>query len=163
MSDLPGYDFAIQALSGLMSITGPVEGPPCKVGVAVDRRADRPVRGRGGAGLPARPRSAPATATPSTWPCSTAPWPPRSTWSRRYLTSGSVPPRQGNAHLQIVPYQLFATADDWLVAGRRQRRPVAALLPGGRAAGPGRRRALRHQHGAGATTGPSWCRWWSRC
>ena len=33
-SDLPGYDFAIQALSGLMSITGPVEGPPCKVGVA---------------------------------------------------------------------------------------------------------------------------------
>src|SRR5262249_37260666 len=35
MSDLPGYDFAVQALSGLMSITGPVEGPPCKVGVAV--------------------------------------------------------------------------------------------------------------------------------
>src|SRR6185312_7390870 len=35
MSDLPGYDFAIQGLSGLMSITGPVEGPPCKVGVAV--------------------------------------------------------------------------------------------------------------------------------
>src|SRR5205814_4284053 len=35
LSDLPGYDFAVQALSGLMSITGPVEGPPCKVGVAV--------------------------------------------------------------------------------------------------------------------------------
>src|SRR5258707_14012696 len=35
LSDLPGYDFAIQALSGLMSITGPVEGPPSKVGVAV--------------------------------------------------------------------------------------------------------------------------------
>src|ERR1043165_2298536 len=34
-SDLPGYDFAIQALSGLMSITGPVEGPPSKVGDAV--------------------------------------------------------------------------------------------------------------------------------
>src|SRR5262249_37451236 len=33
--DLPGYDFASQAMSGLMSITGPVEGPPCKVGVAV--------------------------------------------------------------------------------------------------------------------------------
>src|SRR5262245_59591303 len=33
--DLPGYDFAIQAMSGLMAITGPVEGPPCKVGVAV--------------------------------------------------------------------------------------------------------------------------------
>src|SRR5439155_6157529 len=35
MRDVPGYDFAIQALSGLMSITGPVDGPPCKVGVAV--------------------------------------------------------------------------------------------------------------------------------
>src|SRR5207249_926816 len=34
-SELPGYDFAIQALSGLMSITGPADGPPCKVGVAV--------------------------------------------------------------------------------------------------------------------------------
>src|ERR1700730_11058882 len=32
-----------------------------------------------------------------------------------YLTSGQVPKRQGNAHLQIVPYQAFQTADDWLV------------------------------------------------
>src|SRR5207248_3962189 len=35
LREVPGYDFAIQALSGLMSITGPVAGPPCKVGVAV--------------------------------------------------------------------------------------------------------------------------------
>src|SRR5438874_1678279 len=35
LSDLPGYDFAIQALSGLMNITGPMQGPPSKVGVAV--------------------------------------------------------------------------------------------------------------------------------
>src|SRR5262249_55123969 len=35
LRDVPGYDFAVQALSGLMNITGPVEGPPCKVGVAV--------------------------------------------------------------------------------------------------------------------------------
>src|SRR5437660_4288228 len=34
LRDAPGYDFAVQALSGLMSITGPAEGPPCKVGVA---------------------------------------------------------------------------------------------------------------------------------
>ena len=33
--DEPGYDFAIQAESGLMGITGPVDGPPYKVGVAV--------------------------------------------------------------------------------------------------------------------------------
>jgi crotonobetainyl-CoA:carnitine CoA-transferase CaiB-like acyl-CoA transferase len=35
--------------------------------------------------------------------------------AQAYLTSGTLPPRQGNAHLQIVPYQLFATADSWLV------------------------------------------------
>jgi len=35
--------------------------------------------------------------------------------AQAYLTSGTVPPRQGNAHLQIVPYQLFATADSWIV------------------------------------------------
>ena len=35
--------------------------------------------------------------------------------AQAYLSSGEVPPRQGNAHLQIVPYQLFATADGWLV------------------------------------------------
>jgi crotonobetainyl-CoA:carnitine CoA-transferase CaiB-like acyl-CoA transferase len=32
--DRPGYDFAIQAESGLMAITGPADGAPCKVGVA---------------------------------------------------------------------------------------------------------------------------------
>ena len=35
--------------------------------------------------------------------------------AQAYLSSGEAPPRQGNAHLQIVPYQLFATADSWLV------------------------------------------------
>jgi crotonobetainyl-CoA:carnitine CoA-transferase CaiB-like acyl-CoA transferase len=32
-----------------------------------------------------------------------------------YLVSGQVPPRPGNAHLQIVPYAVFAAADGWLV------------------------------------------------
>jgi crotonobetainyl-CoA:carnitine CoA-transferase CaiB-like acyl-CoA transferase len=32
-----------------------------------------------------------------------------------YLANGQMPARQGNAHLQIVPYQLFATADSYLV------------------------------------------------
>ena len=33
--DRPGYDFIIQAEGGIMSITGPIEGPPYKVGVAI--------------------------------------------------------------------------------------------------------------------------------
>src|SRR5262249_40182177 len=35
--------------------------------------------------------------------------------AQAYLTSGTVPPRQGNAHLQIVPYEAFQTADEWLI------------------------------------------------
>jgi len=51
-----------------------------------------------------------------------------------YLTGGAVPPRQGNAHLQIVPYQAFLTADDWLILavgndGQWQRFCTAAERP----------------------------------
>ncbi|GAA4863993.1 CaiB/BaiF CoA transferase family protein [Saccharopolyspora rosea] len=34
-ADLPGYDFVVQAVGGLMSITGDADGPPTKVGVAL--------------------------------------------------------------------------------------------------------------------------------
>jgi crotonobetainyl-CoA:carnitine CoA-transferase CaiB-like acyl-CoA transferase len=43
-ADLPGYDFLVQASSGLMSITGPAGGEPTKVGVALVDDADRAVR-----------------------------------------------------------------------------------------------------------------------
>src|SRR5205085_4856126 len=51
-----------------------------------------------------------------------------------FLTKGTLPARQGNAHLQIVPYQLFATADSWLVLavgndGQWQRFCKAARRP----------------------------------
>src|SRR5262249_36765267 len=35
--------------------------------------------------------------------------------AQAFLTSGAVPQRQGNAHLQIVPYQAFPTADSWII------------------------------------------------
>jgi crotonobetainyl-CoA:carnitine CoA-transferase CaiB-like acyl-CoA transferase len=114
LSGLPGYDFAVQALSGLMSITGPVEGPPCKVGVAV---TDVQTGLYGAiaimACLHARARSGHGYAIDlALLDCAVA---GQVNLAQAYLTSGAVPPRQGNAHLQIVPYQLFATADGWLV------------------------------------------------
>jgi crotonobetainyl-CoA:carnitine CoA-transferase CaiB-like acyl-CoA transferase len=114
MSELPGYDFAIQALSGLMSITGPVEGPPCKVGVA----ATDVLTGLNAAVavlacLHARAQSGHGYAIDlALLDCAVA---AQVNLAQAYLTSGQVPPRQGNAHFQIVPYQTFATADDWLV------------------------------------------------
>jgi len=35
--------------------------------------------------------------------------------AQAYLTSGTEPRRQGNAHLQIVPYEAFATKDGWII------------------------------------------------
>ena len=35
--------------------------------------------------------------------------------AQSFVTTGKVPPRQGNAHAQIVPYEAFASADGWLV------------------------------------------------
>jgi crotonobetainyl-CoA:carnitine CoA-transferase CaiB-like acyl-CoA transferase len=114
LSELPGYDFAIQALSGLMSITGPAEGPPCKVGVAVtDVLAGLYAAVAVLACVHAREKSAHGYAIDlALLDCAVA---AQVNLAQAYLTSGEVPPRQGNAHLQIVPYQLFATADSWLV------------------------------------------------
>jgi crotonobetainyl-CoA:carnitine CoA-transferase CaiB-like acyl-CoA transferase len=114
MSELPGYDFAIQALCGLMSITGPVAGPPSKVGVAVtDVLTGLNAAVAVLACLHARQQSDHGYAIDlALLDCAVA---AQVNLAQAYLSSGSVPPRQGNAHLQIVPYQAFATADDWLV------------------------------------------------
>src|SRR5207253_1338698 len=114
MSDLPGYDFAIQALSGLMSVTGPAEGPPSKVGVAVtDVLTGLYAAIAVLACLEARRSSGHGYAIDlALLDCAVA---AQVNLVQAFLTSGVVPPRQGNAHLQIVPYQLFATAVSWLV------------------------------------------------
>jgi crotonobetainyl-CoA:carnitine CoA-transferase CaiB-like acyl-CoA transferase len=114
MRDLPGYDFAIQALSGLMSITGPVEGPPCKVGVAVtDVLTGLYAAVAILACLQARHQSGHGYAIDlALLDCAIA---AQVNLAQAYLTGGAVPARQGNAHLQIVPYQLFATQDGWIV------------------------------------------------
>jgi crotonobetainyl-CoA:carnitine CoA-transferase CaiB-like acyl-CoA transferase len=114
LRDLPGYDFAAQALSGLMSITGPPEGPPCKVGVAAtDVLTGLYAAVAVLACLRARERSGHGYAVDlALLDCAVA---AQVNVAQAYLTGGAVPPRQGNAHLQIVPYQLFPTADGWLV------------------------------------------------
>lgn len=114
LAGLPGYDFAIQGMSGLMHITGPVEGPPSKVGVAITDV----VTGLYAAiailaCVRARQTSGHGYAIDlSLLDCAVA---SQVNVAQAYLTSGTVPPRQGNAHLQIVPYQAFPTADDWLI------------------------------------------------
>jgi crotonobetainyl-CoA:carnitine CoA-transferase CaiB-like acyl-CoA transferase len=114
LKDAPGYDFAIQAMSGLMSITGPPEGPPYKVGVALaDILTGLYAATAILACLHARQSSSHGYAIDlALLDCALA---AQVNVAQAYLTSGVVPERQGNAHLQIVPYQLFETADGYLV------------------------------------------------
>ncbi|MCE9563968.1 MAG: CoA transferase [Planctomycetes bacterium] len=113
LRDAPGYDFAIQAMSGLMGITGPIEGPPYKVGVALaDILTGLYASTAILACLRARERSSHGYAIDlGLLDCALA---SQVNVAQAYLTSGKVPPRQGNAHLQIVPYELFETADGYL-------------------------------------------------
>jgi crotonobetainyl-CoA:carnitine CoA-transferase CaiB-like acyl-CoA transferase len=104
-SGRPGYDFVAQAESGLMSLTGPEDGPPYKVGVALvdvlaglhatagilaalhggeGGRVEVPLLDAGLAGLV--------------------------NVAQNTLVTGVEPGRFGNAHPNIVPYQDFATA-----------------------------------------------------
>lgn len=109
-----GYDAAIQALGGLMSITGEADGPPQKVGVAV---ADLMTGMYAVAGVLAALRHAEATGigqhidlalldTQVGWLANQA---------MNYLVGGSVPVRKGSAHPNIVPYQVLPTADGHLM------------------------------------------------
>jgi crotonobetainyl-CoA:carnitine CoA-transferase CaiB-like acyl-CoA transferase len=113
-AQLPGYDYVVQGMGGLMSITGERDdllgGGPQKVGVAVadimtglyatvailaalTHRADT---GQGQAiDLALLDTQVAAIAT----------------MGLNYLSSGVVPAREGNAHANIVPYQVFRARD----------------------------------------------------
>lgn len=113
-SDRAGYDFAIQALSGYMAITGPEAGPPTKVGVAVtDVLTGLYAANAIQAALIGRITSRKGTHIDmALMDCAVA---SQVNLLQAFLLTKKPAKRQGNAHLQIVPYELFATADNWLV------------------------------------------------
>jgi len=110
----PGYDVALQGITGIMSVTGEPDGSPMKVGVAwIDvltgltaavgvlaalRERDRSGQGQHidlalfDVGLMAMVNQA-----------------------QRYLSTREPPNRMGTLHPQIVPYQAFQAADAWFI------------------------------------------------
>lgn len=109
-----GYDFVIQAMSGLMSVTGEPDGQPQKVGVAltdvmtglyavIGILAAVSERERSGLGqhidLSLLDVGVAAMANQA----------------MNYLASGTAPTRMGNAHPNIVPYQVLPTRDGHVV------------------------------------------------
>ena len=101
----PGYDFVAQAESGLMSITGPAEGPPFKAGVAlVDVLAGLHAAVAIAAGIGA------GTGARIEVPLLDAGLAGLVNVAQNALVTGQAPQRHGNAHPNIVPYQDFETA-----------------------------------------------------
>ena len=114
MRDMPGYDFMIQAMGGIMSITGEPEGEPMKVGVAV---ADL-FTGQNAviailAALQARTLTGEGQHLDISLFDSQLGW--LANVASSYLVSGNLPKRYGNAHANIVPYQSFRASDGWFV------------------------------------------------
>lgn len=109
-----GYDFAIQGLGGLMGVTGAANGEPQKVGVAV---ADLFTGMYATVAILAALRHRDATGEGQVIDMALldAQVAMLANLGSHYLVGGEVPPRQGNAHANIVPYQVFAVADGHII------------------------------------------------
>lgn len=116
--DRPGYDFLVQAMGGLMSITGAPDGQegggPQKVGVAltdimtglyatIGIQAALAERERSGLGQHVDLALLDVTAATL------------ANQATNYLVGGTNPTRLGNAHPNIVPYQSFVAKDGHLI------------------------------------------------
>ncbi|MRX50905.1 CoA transferase [Paracoccus sp. S-4012] len=109
-----GYDYIIQGMSGLMSVTGEPSGQPQKVGVAVvdiftalyattGILAAVEQRHRTGRGQQVDMALMDVGVAVM------------ANQAMNYLASGTAPVRLGNAHPNIVPYAVFDCADGWII------------------------------------------------
>lgn len=116
-ADRAGYDFMIQAMGGLMSITGDKDengGGAQKVGIAIADIMTGMYATVGILGaLAHRDQSGEGQYIDlALLDCQLA---MLANQGSNYLISGNVPQRQGNAHVSIVPYQTFKTSDGEMV------------------------------------------------
>jgi glutaryl-CoA transferase len=111
-----GYDILIQAMGGIMSITGEADGPPMKVGVAI---VDVMCGMYAAVAILAALRHRDMTGegqfidlalldTEVSWLVNQG---------ANYLVSGRAPGRLGNAHPNIVPYTVMPASNGWFVLG----------------------------------------------
>jgi crotonobetainyl-CoA:carnitine CoA-transferase CaiB-like acyl-CoA transferase len=123
---LPGFDLLVQALGGLMSITGPADGEPQKVGVAL---VDVLTGLFASVGILAAVRNRDATGEGqrvevdlfSSLLASLV------NQGSAFTIAGVVPNRMGNAHPSIAPYELYPTGDGEIVLAVGNERQFAAL------------------------------------
>ncbi|MCJ8159833.1 CaiB/BaiF CoA-transferase family protein [Sphingomonas sp. LaA6.9] len=109
-----GYDFMIQGMSGLMSVTGPIGGEPYRVGVAL---ADVLTGLNATIAILAALRHAEATGEGQQIDVALFDVAVASMANQAlgYLVSGEAPGRIGNTHPSITPYQAFPTKDGHII------------------------------------------------
>jgi formyl-CoA transferase len=112
----PGYDVIIQAEGGMMGITGPVEGPPSRVGVPiVDITTGMFAATSILAALRARDQTNEGQLIDVSLFDTQAAL--LTNVASSYLIGGTDPLRTGNDHPNLAPYGAFRAKDGWLVLG----------------------------------------------
>ena len=109
-----GYDYLAQGMGGIMSVTGPADGLPMKVGVAV---ADVMCGMYASSSILAALRHKERTGQGQQIDCCLLDT--QIAWlvnqATNYLVSGKSPARQGNEHPNIVPYRTFEVSDGHII------------------------------------------------
>ncbi len=113
-AEMPGYDLMVQAISGLMSLTGDADGPPFRAGISVfDVMAGMHAtigilaalhhRGTSGRGQHVEVNLLSSALSGLV------------NHSSGYVAGGTIPFRMGNAHPSLFPYEPLPTADGELI------------------------------------------------
>jgi len=121
-----GYDLIAQAMSGLMSINGPEDGPPFRLPIAISDvtagmflafglLAALEARHRTGRGQHVETSLLEAAISLCVYEAA------------HYFATGTRPPRIGQQHRGSSPYQVFQTADGWITIGASQQAMFEAL------------------------------------
>jgi crotonobetainyl-CoA:carnitine CoA-transferase CaiB-like acyl-CoA transferase len=111
---VPGYDLMVQAISGLMSLTGDPDGPPYRAGISV---FDVMAGNHAVIGILAALRHRDATGAGQLVEVNllSSALTGLVNHSSAYAAGGVVPSRMGNAHPSVFPYEPLPTADDDLI------------------------------------------------
>nr|WP_246106700.1 CoA transferase [Pseudonocardia kunmingensis] len=112
--DVPGYDLMVQAISGLMSLTGDPDGPPYRAGISV---FDVMAGNHAAIGVLAALRHRDATGRGQHVEVNllSSALTGLVNHSSAWAAAGVVPYRMGNAHPSVFPYEPLPTADNDLI------------------------------------------------
>ncbi|MFO1081450.1 MAG: CoA transferase [Reyranellaceae bacterium] len=125
-----GFDLMVQAMSGLMSVTGPKDGPPYRIPLAISDvgaglyltigvLSALQARERSGEGQWVETSLLEATVSLGVYEAA------------NYFANGKRPEKLGQAHRGSSPYQVFQTSDGWLTIGGAQQnffRKLCAMI-----------------------------------